>query len=267
MSFAVCLQVIDASFLRIVSHTDLGDSPEWVICVTGQWLVVVGGVHQYRTLSVYRLPGAELVNQVLLSDVAFRLRANSAGVVYVPGSGKITMFLISDTGNITVLGNLTAGGRLQGGLSVAVGPQPGQLCVTQNDPPRLYIINIATDSIIHTLEIPAGVERVMDVAAVANGQILMEVRGGNSILYLYRSVSQPAAAVQTITWRDVVILGHNNQFVVGEWHGHQLSVSDSEGNWHSVDALTDTDGILDIAVWGDCVVCLLRSDRLAMLCP
>ncbi len=273
MSSGVCLQVINPSALRIVSRTDLGDFRTAAgMCVTGQWLVMAGGDDPNHTLSVYRLPGVELVDQVLLSYTSFYTisypRANSAGVVYVPGFAKITMFLISDTGNITVLGDLTAGGQLWGILSVAVGPQPGQLCVGQWDPPRLFIINIATDSIIHTLEIPAGVERVWSVAAVANGQILMVPGGANSILYLYRSVYQPSAAEQTVPWQHVVMLGRNNQFVVGEWSGRRLSVGDDEGNWHSVDALTDTDRLEDIAVWGECVLYLLDiSGHLVMLCP
>ncbi len=264
MSSAVCLQVIDAAALRIALRANLGDTTTYGICATGQWLVAIDCKDKKYRLSVYSLPGIELVNQALFSDLRGTPRANNAGVVYVPGWGKITMFLISDTGNITVLGNLTAGKQLQGYLSVAVGPQPGQLCVGQWIPPRLYIINIATDSIIHTLEIPAGVEVVGPVAAVANGQILMKDSHANK-LYLYRSVSQPAT-VQTIHWQSAAIVGHNNQFVVGEQQGRRLAVGDSDGNWHSVNALTGTDWIRDIAVWGECVLCLLDHSHIALLC-
>ncbi len=265
MSFAVCLQVIDASALSIVRTEHLLEGIMG-ICVTGQWLVVSSATGQNHTLRVYSLPDVELMDQVWLSSFGHYPRANTAGVVYLPGDGKITMFFISDTGNIAVLGDLTAGGQLQGIPEVAVGPQPGQLCVGQHDPPCLYIINIATDSIIHTLGIPDGVERVWSVAAVANGQILMQAEGGNE-LYLYRSVSQPAV-VQHITWQHgVVMLGYNNQFIIGEYEGLQLSVIDSEGNWHSVDALNDE--IYDLAVWGECVLYLTDYIRggVVLLCP
>ncbi len=242
------MQVIDPAALRTVRRANLRRAI-WGISVTGQWLIVRDYYSSEYRLTVFSLPGLELRDQVVMHSGW--PRADSDGMVYVPVVDRISMVKITDTGNITVVGNLTAGGRLHGRLRVAVGPQPGQLCVGRSDPPRLHIINITTDSVIHTLAVPAGAESVQFVAAVASGQILIKDDHENQ--YMYTSVSEPVEMLTDtpVTGRWVVMLGHNNQFLVGDWRGSGLYVMDEEGNWQTVNGLNgEVTDIHDIAVWG-----------------
>ncbi len=223
-------------------------------------------------ISVYSLPDLELQSRVELQN-DYQARADSHGVVYVPGWNKVSVLEIGDTGSVTIQGNLTAGGQLYGHLFVAVGPQEGQLCVAQSYPPAVYIINITTDSIIHTLELPSDETHDMhlsSLATVTNGQIMVQEDRG--YLLLYGSVSESAvrlAYAPVHRQRDVVMSGHNKQFVVGVEGKADLYVVDEEGIWHTVDALKGQERvqISDIAVWGECVWVASFEGSLDLLCP
>ena len=220
-------------------------------------------------VSFYRLPELELRHRMVMWDGAFAAAVDSAGVVYVNTQSGISMLEISDTGTVTILGKLTGCGKLETHSYVAAGPQPGQLCVGPWLDPILYIVDIATYSIINTVGLPVTIEAVRSLAADASGKILISDSGGN--LAMYGSVYDPPILLTDtpVTGRDVVLLGHKNQFMVGVKEGSDLYVLDGEGIWHTVDALSGEDGvgITDIAVWGECVWVASHHASLHLLCP
>ncbi len=243
------------------------------ICVTRQWLVV----KDHENITVYSLPDLQFQDQVGLRGW-HPFRADSDGVIYVPGRSFISMLEISNTGNVSVRGRLTAGGRLANLRSEAVGPQPGQLVAIATDisdyTNTVYIIDIKNDSIIQALALPPGINDVWGVAALGSGQILVAEWGYGNLVW-YRSVSEPAVLLTDTPvtgWRDLVMLGNINHFLVAPRLGSQLKVMDSEGGWHTVDALNwETGvwlpGIVDVAVWENCVWVAQCHGILVLLCP
>ncbi len=226
--------------------------------MTTQWLVVKGYESAGETISVYSLPDLQFRDQSWLSGRP-SLRAGNDGVIYVPiRYGAISMVEISNTGKLSVQSRLAARGRLRDVATVAVGPQPGQLCAGNIEPLAVYIIDIKNDSIEQTLVLPSGIHDVRSVAALSSGQILVADRDGN--LAWYRSVLEPAILLTDtpVTGREVIMLGNTNQLLVATWWGSQLYAMDSEGGWHTVDALKWETGVLlpaviDVAVWENCV--------------
>ena len=221
-------------------------------------------------ISVYSLPDLELRDRVELQN-DYLARADSNGVVYVPFWNAVSVLEISDTGSVTIQGNLTAGGRLQRRLSVAVGPQEGQLCVAQHYPAAVYIIDINTDTIIHTLVLPSEVTHLRSVATTASGQVMVKESEWHDLL-LYRSVDQPAVRLShtPIHWgANVIMLGHNNQLVIGVDGSADLYIVDEEGIWHTVGALKGEGRvrISDLAVWGECLWVARYDGSLELLCP
>ena len=261
-------QVIDHAALKPVRQADLGHNRIDGMCVTRQWLVVSDYV--YNNIIVYSLPDLQLRDQIRVSGR--RPRADSDGMVYIAGVEYISMLEISNTGNVSVQGRLTAGGRVKS-TSVAVGPQPGQLCAGNNYPLAVYIIDIKNDSIEQTLGLPSGIEGyVVSVATLGSGQILVADLRGN--LAWYRSVWEPAVLLTDtpVTGREVAMLGNINQFLVAPLWGSQLYVMDSEGGWHTVDALKWETGvwlpnIRVVAVWENCVWVVNYQGSLVLLCP
>ncbi len=118
-------------------------------------------------------------------------RADRDGRVYVPYTEIITMFTTNDTGNATVVGRLTAGGKLHGYPHVALGPQLGELtmhAVGQHNSQNVYIINKGNDSVVHTLKLPDGMFGVWSLATQQDtGQILI---GSPQGVVLFKSVSE-----------------------------------------------------------------------------
>lgn len=200
----------------------------------------------------------------------WRPRADSDGVVYIPGSRYISMLEISDSGHATVIGNLTGQGELQGHTVVAVGPRPGELCVGHSS--HVYIVNITTDSILRRLARPPGLRKVDSLAVLPTGQILVSDRDGQ--IAWYRSVSESAILLADTpdSGRRVLMVGNVNLFLVAPHFGSQLFVMDYEGIWHTVDALNGKDGvwvpgITDMAVWDNCVWVGNDEGSLVLLCP
>ncbi len=259
-------QVIDNAALKPVHQADLG-LPIAGICVTRQWPVV----SDYNdNVIVYSLPDLQLQDQVQVNGR--HPRADSGGMVHLAGDCFISMLEISNTGNVSVQGRLTAGGRLRYTRAVAFGPQPGQLCAGHNRPPAVYIIDIKNDRIEQTLELPSGIDSVWFVATLGSGQILVADGGGN--LAWYRSVSKPAVLFTDtpVTGQRVAMLMNINQFLVAPLWGSQLYVMDSEGGWHTVDPLKWETGvwlpyIMDVAVWENCVWVVNYYGSLVLLCP
>ncbi len=227
--------------------------------------------------SVYSLPGLQLrhriqsrMSQLLIGDRSCP-RADDAGVVYVPYARYISMLEISDSGNVTELGRLTAQGRRTEHLNVAAGPRPGQLCVVTGSS-KVSILNVTIDSIIHTLVAPSGIDRLRDVATLPTGEILAADQYGG--LVWYRSVTDPALLLTDTPApvRQKVVLGNINQFLVATFAGPRLYVLSGARTWHSIEALNGKDGvwvphIWDVAVWESCVWVAERWGSLVLLCP
>ena len=240
------------------------------MCVSSQWLVAAGSA----TTSIFGLPDLQLRDRLQWS--CQRPRADSDGVVYCERFGYISMLEISDSGNVTELGRLTVQGQLNVSLFawyVAVVPQLGELCVGLFYPPRVYIINIKTDSIIHRL-VPPEMRHVHHIAALPTGEILVAGEGRN--LAWYSSVLKPAVLLTdtpvTGQWAVMTLLGNINQFLVATPGGSQLYVLDVERSWHTVNALNGEEGvwltdIADVAVWEGCVWVAGWSGSLVLLCP
>ena len=155
--------------------------------MTNQWLVVTDAdsIHLYTW---YSLPGLQFRGK--LRKGGWPPNTDSDGMIYVPYQHYIDMLEISSTGNVSVRGSLTAGGRLTGLVTVSMGPQPGQLCAGGNGPPTVYTIHTKNDSIDQILVLPSELHNVWSVAALGNGQILASDYYGN--LAWYRSVLEPA---------------------------------------------------------------------------
>ena len=227
---------------------------------------------QYQYSRVYSLPQLKLRDSVQVAG--WWPRADSGnGMVYIPHTRTITMLSINDSGKATVLGRLTAGGKLWGFPYVAVGPQLGQLCVGQFESPDVYIINIANDSIVDTLVLPRGVAGLWTLATRGTGQILIQAEKG---LVLYKSVSEPPVQLTDtpISGKSeaLIMIGNQDQFLVGVRWESDLFLVDVDSTWHAVTALNGEDGvwlmnIKDVAVWDNCVYVADAYGPLVLLCP
>ncbi len=172
-----------------------------------QWLVVT----KWLSITTYSLPDLKLQDLIVINGEI--PTADSAGVVYLPGwKGNITMLEISDSGNISKLGELTVEGQLgQGRVRVAAGPRLGELCVGRVIPPNIYIVNISTDTIIHTLEFPIVFNYVGCLATTETGQILVASSFNNLKLAWYRSVTEPAKLLDgPDVMGEIVMVGNIN---------------------------------------------------------
>ncbi len=143
----------------------------------------------------------------------------------------------------------------------------------QHNSQDVYIINIANDSILHTLKLPDGVFGVWSLATQQDtGQILI---GSPQGVVLFKSVSErPRLFTNTpITQEALVMVAANKeQFLVGVRWGTNVYLVDAEVAWHTVNALNGEDGvwltnIMDVAVWENCVYVADHYGPLVLLCP
>ena len=243
-----------------------------------QWLVAT----EEAFINVYSLPDLQLRHQLRLRGG--QPRADSDGVVYIPHRYTVVMVEISNTGKLSVQHVLTIQGRLYQVWSVAIGPQPGQLVVAGGhySAPAVHIIDIKSDSINQTLELPSKMGSGWHVAALGSGQILVADRDGDLAWYKFVSASAVpltdtpvGVLIPDNVWPEVPeigMLGNINQFLVVAHRKSQLFVMDDEGGWHTVDALKGGTGVwlpesVDVAVWQDCVWVADSYGTLVLLCP
>ena len=273
----MCFQDVNFARLRPVRYTELNHSI-WGLCVSGSWLVVT---YWYRdTVSLYSLPGLELRHQLTVPWCRHP-RADSDGVVYVPGYRYIAVLQITDSGKLTEIRNLSSvGGQSLGWWpSVAVGPQPGQLCVGQFDPPRLWVVNVSDDSLLHTLTLPDRCLWLMSVAALDSGHLMISYRVSwdtdTSSLAVYRSVTDsPTLLTNLTTVGDGVLglTGSGNHFLAPYYRQADLLVLDPDGSvLYTVDAVSGKLGVMltkitDVTVWQDCVWLGGEWGDLVLLC-
>ncbi len=169
----ILFQNLDYTTVTPVRYKRLADSCNG-ICVSNQWLVA----SLNQTVRVYSLPHLDPGQEIQISSPRYP-RAEDDGSIYVPGTEGISILKIHDTGNVTLVRNLTGGGSVTNVRAVALGPLKGELCVAFRD--KLLILNIEDDTVARSLESP----RLMSVhsLAVDSGQILVTYRFNKDRLY------------------------------------------------------------------------------------
>ncbi len=271
----MCFQDVDFARLWPVRYTELNHSIHG-LCVSGSWLVVADWTS--NTTSLYSLPGLELHDQMTVPWCRLP-RADGAGVVYVPAYYHIAVLQITDSGSLTGIRNLSSvGGQSVGReVSVAVGPQPGQLCVGQFHPPRLWVVNASDGSLLHTLTLPDPCEILCSVAALVSGQLIIsyDVIWPTCGLAVYRSVTDSPTLLTNLTavgcW-VYGLTGSGNHFLAPYVHQSDLLVLDPDGSvLYTVDAVSGKLGIwlheiYDVTVWQDCVWMGARAGDMVLLC-
>ncbi len=231
-----------------------------------------------KSLCVYSLPELRYKDQVSFRFTIWFPRADQAGLVYVPAvfQSWISILTVSDTGTVTVHRNLTLGG-LQGAiLCVATGPQLGELCVILRYPLRLITLNVADDRITYNLSLPVGTEYVGSVAVLDTGQILVTVYTYDAqTLALYSSFDRSPVLLNDTSplGYSYGMIDHANHFLLTLPDHSLILVVDADGRLIStVDALNGKggvwlDGMIDVAIWDNCVWVLSLYGSLVLLCP
>ncbi len=196
MSLSLCFQDVDYARLRPVRFAKMNHSI-YGLCVSGSWLVVADWFRY--TVSLYSLPGLEPRHQLTV-PLCRQPRADSDWVVYVPGHRYIAVLQITDSGKLTEIRNLSSvGGQSLWEPSVAVGPQPGQLCVGWRVPPRLWVVNASDGSLLHNLTPPDPCRYLYSVAALDSGHLMISYWMGTYSLAVYRSVTDSPTLLTNLT--------------------------------------------------------------------
>ncbi len=257
--------------LKPVRQTELGYPTEG-FCITRQWLVVVRAHWAQPALTVYSLPDLKFRDSI--QTRGWWPRADGDNVIYLPYNDYVSMFQINSTGGISVLGRFTLPGNFWGYrvyARVAVGPRVGQLLIGASSSNHVCIISTTNSSmILRTLHWHWSLGGLESMAAGGNGQILVGVQHG---LLLYKSAAQqPVLLTDAPVYGWLVFTSHENQFLACERFGSRLFVMDSDGTWHTVNALNGQDGvwltrIRDVAIWDNCVFVSDNHSTLILLCP
>ncbi len=253
---------MDYKGLTPVRYTKLNHSGVRGLCVSGSWLVVTYG--WANTTRLFSLPDLTLHHQVTVERCLYP-RADSDGLVYVSAKKHIAVLEITDSGNMTAVRNITAvGGQILNSPRVAVGPQPGQLCVSSVGPFRLWLVNATNDRVVQTLTPPEQCRGLYSVASLDSGQLMISYGGGSPwkfSLAVYRSTSESPTVLTSLSVADFVygLVGSGNKFLAPYVNTGGLLVVSANGTvLHTVDAVSGKLGIFlyfinDVAVWQDCI--------------
>ncbi len=136
------------------------------ICISGQWLVA----SLDQAVRVYSLPHLDPGQKIQISSPRYPRADDSS--VYVPGTDGVSILKIHDTGNVTLVRNLTGGGNVTNVRAVALGPLKGQLLVAFRD--TLVVLSIGNDTVARILHLPSVM--YVDSLAVDSGQIVVTYR-------------------------------------------------------------------------------------------
>ncbi len=254
------------------------------LCVSREWLLVVYNGYQYNNLCVYSMPELRYKDHVSFNFLLGSPRVDHAGLVYVPAMEKISILTVSDTGTVTVNQNLTVNGLwgTSACTPIATGPQLGELCVITFNYryPRVFILNVADDRITYNLSLAVGTTYVWCVGVLDPGQILLTVMvliQGEHVkaLALYSSFDRSPVLLHDIGPLDYAdgMIGHVNHFLFLLFTDSLIVVVDADGSHVStVDALNGKhgvwlDGMVDVAIWDNCVWVLSLYHSLVLLCP
>ncbi len=259
----MCFQDVDYAKIKPVRYGKLNHAIDG-LCVSGSWLVVADWVNT----SLYSLPDLALHHQVTV-ERCVRPRVDTTGLVYVPTwlyNGHIAVLQITASGRLEGIRNITAvGGYRLHYPVVAVGPQPGQLCVGQSYPVRLSVINTTEDRLVQEVTLPDQCGYLLSVAALDSGQLMISYfisYPDNHSLAFYASVADSPTVLYNMSavadW-VVALLAHGQHFLAAYVFKADLMVVGSGGSvLHTVDAVSGKlgvylHGINDVAVWQDCV--------------
>ncbi len=275
----VCFQDIDYTGLRPVRFQRLGHHITG-LCVSGPWLVVTDW--DAHNISLYSLPDLHLRQQARLLG-CHHPRADSDGVIYVPANYAIVLLEISDSGNMTVIRKITpvGGQRLWSPIvAVAVGPQPGQLCVAARD--RLWVVNATDGRMLQELTVPDQCQYHYSVAVLDSGQLLISFRirsqSTNTVtntLALYRRVADSPTLLTNLTstadWVSGISVRGNHFLAPYVFNSNLMVLGDDGSVLHTVDAVRgklgiSLYGIFDVAIWQGCFWVGGRLSDLVLLC-
>ncbi len=269
----MCLQDIDYTGLRPVRYQRLGHAISG-LCVSGPWLIVT----DLANVSLYSLPDLQLHHQVRVYGCRLPRAESDGRVVYVPALTYITVIEISDSGNMTVIRNITTvGGQSLLYPAVAVGPQPGQLCVARVGTPRLWVVNVSDGSVLQNVTLPDCRWGLWSVAALNSGQLLVsyQINRYTYSLAWYNSVTDSPILVNNVTSMADFVHGiqvSGDHFLAPYIFKANLLVLGTNGSvLHTVDAVSGKlgvwlYGITDVAVWQDCVWLGSQHSDLVLLC-
>ncbi len=184
----------------------------------------------------------------------------------------ISVLEISETGDISVTQNLTAGGLLTGRVNIVAGfgSSPGQVWVYMtgyfDKGFNFYLIETSNDSVIEVLKVSPhdlihfnGSWSTTTAALLPTGEILLRACGQrNCFLLLYRSGSTSAISV---TANAYPLLSHNDHFLLLDSAPNTILILDSKGELlHTVDDLNGKHGfwmqIQDVGYWKNNLIVL-----------
>ena len=186
------------------------------------------------------------------------LCADSEGRVFGGCFGYVVILEISETGNLTYSGSLTAGGRLDWRQNtVAVSSTPGQLWIgcsfILGRSCDIYLIDIDNDTVIqkkYSNGCPNGY-----VSQLLTGELLIgryDIRLKEVTVRLYQSdITFPPTDLTVTRYPR---LSHNDHFLVVDRQANTILILDNQGDLvYTVDDLNGKHGIWmkisDVAVW------------------
>ncbi len=224
---------------------------------------------------LYSLPDLTLYHQVQV-DRCSRPGAAIDGRVYVPAGSYIALLEITDYGIMTAIRNITSvGGQDLDRSCVAVGPQAGQLCVSTQEPARLWVVNSTDGWLVQTLDVPEQCIALYAVAALDSGQVMISYLATwykEFRLAVYSSTSESPTLLTNLTSvTDYVqgLVGVGNLFLAPHAYSSDLLVLSSDGSvLHRVDAVSGVflHNIRDVTIWQDCVWLGTLFGDLLLLC-
>ncbi len=267
-------QDVDYGGVTPVRYTRLNHSISG-LCVSGPWLVVTD--YWRNTTRLYSLPDLTLHHQVTV-ELCRLPRVNSDGRVYVPALSYIAVLQITDSCKMAAIRNITTvGGQDLRHATMAVGPQPGLLCVAVY-PPKMWLVNATDDRLVQTLTLPEQCAGLYTVAALDSGQLMISYRTSWSrkfSLAVYRSTSASPTvlpSLSSVADNVYALVGSGNQFLAAYRYSGELLVVSANGTvLHTLDAVSGKQGIFlhsiyDLAVWQDCVWLEGWHGNLVLLC-
>ncbi len=218
-------------------------------------------------ISTYSLPDLQPKNIVSPSDYCVNVRADSDGQVYAGCNRMVSVLETSETGDISVTRNLTAGGLLTGRRNAVAGfgPSPGQVWVhvisyENATVIKVYLIDANTDSVIQMFTPdPRDIPSSWASVAALGHKILIHGWNGYGVLLLYDShTTSPTNLTRSGEFSP--ILSYNNHFLLHDWES-RIGILDNKGELlHTWDDLNGKHGfwmqIVDAGFWKNNLIVL-----------
>ena len=234
------------------------------MCASGQYLVVTFHLgYAPTTIGLYRLPDLTLRQDLNYSTVWIPC-CDSNRRVYVPARYMVTELEITETGDLSVLRNITWTLAEQERISaVGLGPQTGQLCIGvvnwQLNMPVVYIINLANGNITTMITVPnhsGGFPTT--ISCLSSGQILLTSLHKSyryCMVSLYQTISQQPQILGTSTWQyEIMAVANRENFLVTDAFPGAIHVLDKQGRVVHIIEYQFVFGSPRLAVWQDSIL-------------